>query len=121
MRFPLGIIGLLDAKAHELKVGQSALIHRYVEEGLGVNAVGPVEAKVRADVEALVSTHPMGEALAAVAFRLAREIDYGNAFALASLSKELRAVLDDLAAEEDGGDDDDDDLLPPLFDSPESG
>ena len=33
---------------------------------------GPVERKVRADIAALVTAHPMGEALAEMSYNLAR-------------------------------------------------
>ena len=47
-------------------------------------------------------------------------VDFGPGFGLGGISKELRAVLNDLAAEEAGGDDDDDDLFPPLHDDTQS-
>lgn len=68
---------------------------------------GPVETKVRADVDALVSSHPMGEALAELAFTLARTLDQGAGMAVAAVGRELRATLAELAGM---GVSDDDDL-----------
>lgn len=70
-------------------------------------AYGPVETKVRQDVDALVSTHPMGEALAEMAFSLARTLDEGAGMATAAVNRELRANLIELASQ---GVNDDDDL-----------
>lgn len=78
-------------------------------------AYGPVETKVRQDVDALVSAHPMGEALAAMAFSLARALDEGAGMATAAVNRELRANLIELASQ--GVNDDDDleaDLSAPL-------
>lgn len=62
------------------------------------DVVGPVEGKVRADLEALVSSHPMGEALAEMALELARKIDAGvEDKSLAGISRELRANLVELS------------------------
>lgn len=69
---------------------------------------GPIEAQVRADVEALVTEHPMGESLAEVAFMLARRLDDSAVtkdLAVAGISKELRETLVELAGM--GVDDDD--------------
>lgn len=69
---------------------------------------GPVERKVRADVESLVSVHPMGEALAAMSFSLAAALDSNvGGMARAALNRELRQNLVELA---DMGVGDDDDL-----------
>lgn len=59
--------------------------------------MGPVEAKVREDVAALVSSHPMGEALAEMAYALARELDDGAGLATAAVNRELRANLLELS------------------------
>ena len=68
---------------------------------------GPIEAKVRADVDALVTEHPMGESLAEMAFGLARTLDSGvKELALAGVNKELRETLVELAAMKAGDDDD---------------
>lgn len=84
-------------------------------------AVGPVEAKVRGDVEALISTHPMGEALAEMAFTLARTLDDGAGLAVAAVNRELRANLVELARLGVDGDDDlDDELSTPVRDEEES-
>ena len=74
-----------------------------------------VESKVRADIEALVSSHPMGEALAEMAIALAREMDAGVvckacggavASPTAALNRELRANLIELASQAVADDDD---------------
>ena len=70
-----------------------------------VRVPGPVETKVRADVEALVSAHPMGEALAAMSYALARGIDEGPEMMRAALNRELRLNLVELAGMGVGGDD----------------
>ena len=59
--------------------------------------MGPVESKVREDVGALTSTHPMGEALAEMAYALARTLDDGAGLAVAAVNRELRANLLELA------------------------
>lgn len=69
---------------------------------------GNVERKTRADVDALVTSHPMGEALAALAFSLARTLDNGAGMATAAVSRELRATLIEIAKYEQGSVDDDD-------------
>lgn len=107
VRLPAGLEALLSYRAQQLHVAKAELVRRFVEIGLGVDVQGEVERQTRKDIDALVSKHPMGEALAAVAHRLAREIDYGNPFALPQLSKELRGTLAELAQDEDSDDDDD--------------
>ncbi len=72
---------------------------------------GPVEAKVRSDVGSLVSTHPMGEALAEMAFALARTLDDGAGLAVAAVNRELRANLVELAKMGVADDDDLDDAI----------
>jgi hypothetical protein len=72
---------------------------------------GPVEAKVRSDVGALISTHPMGESLAEMAFTLARTLDEGAGLAVAAVNRELRANLIELARLGVDGDDDLEDQL----------
>lgn len=67
--------------------------------------------KVTADLEALVTTHPMGEALAEVALNLANRLDDPDEKAPAAVAKELRATLVELAG---GAVDDDDDLADEL-------
>jgi hypothetical protein len=57
---------------------------------------GPVERKVRADIAALVTAHPMGEALAEMSFNLARVLDEGAGLATAAVNRELRANLQEL-------------------------
>jgi hypothetical protein len=58
---------------------------------------GAVERKVRADVAALMTAHPMGESLAEMAFTLARTLDKGAGLAVAAVNRELRANLVELA------------------------
>ena len=67
---------------------------------------GPVEHRVRQDVAALVSAHPMGEALAELAYTLARALDEGAGMATAAVSRELRAALADLTSMAVSDDDD---------------
>jgi hypothetical protein len=59
--------------------------------------MGPIETKVRSDVEALTTAHPMGEALAEMSFTLARAIDQGDGLTSAAVNRELRANLIELA------------------------
>ena len=59
--------------------------------------LGPVEAQVRKDVGALISGHPMGEALAEMSFSLARALDEGAGMATAAVNRELRTNLLELA------------------------
>lgn len=73
---------------------------------------GPVEKTVREDIEALGVLIGVEPTLAAMAFRLARDIDAGggeDGRLMPQLNKELRATLKQLV---DGrpADDDDDDL-----------
>ena len=82
---------------------------------------GPVEAKVREDVENLVSAHPMGEALAEMAFALAKVLDEGAGLATAAVNRELRANLVELARMGVPDDDDlGDRLSSPVRDAEES-
>jgi hypothetical protein len=69
---------------------------------------GPVELKVRADVATLRSAHPMAEALAEMAYSLARTLDEGAGLAVAAVNRELRANLVELTSM--GAPDADDDL-----------
>jgi hypothetical protein len=57
---------------------------------------GPVERQVRADIAALVTAHPMGEALAEMSYALARLLDAG-ADGAAALNRELRGNLTELS------------------------
>lgn len=75
---------------------------------------GPVETKVRQDVDALVTVHPMGEALAEMAFTLARTLDQGAGLAVAAVNRELRANLVELASMAEDDDDLEDRLSAPL-------
>lgn len=71
-------------------------------------AFGSIERQVRRDVDALMSEHPMGEALAAMAFKLASMLDGSvQHMAVAGINRELRETLLELARL---GVDDDDDL-----------
>jgi len=81
--------------------------------------MGPIETQVRADVDALVTAHPMGESLAEMAFTLARTLDEGAGLAVAAVNRELRANLIEISRL--GVDDDDFDIalstpdLPPTL------
>jgi hypothetical protein len=68
--------------------------------------IGPVERKVRADLRALITAHPMGEALSEMAITLARQLDDGAGLAIAAVNRELRANLLELSrlAVDDGDD-----------------
>lgn len=83
---------------------------------------GAVEMKVRQDVGALMTEHPMGEALAEMAFTLARTLDEGAGLAVAAVNRELRANLVELARLEVPSDDDDfgDALSTPVRDTEET-
>lgn len=82
--------------------------------------LGPVETKVRSDVESLMTAHPMGEALAEMAFALARTLDRGAGLAVAAVNRELRANLLELSRlGVDGDDDFDDQLSTPIRDEEE--
>lgn len=73
---------------------------------------GPVEKQVRADVDALVTAHPMGESLAEMSFSLARVLDQGmGGMGAAAVNRELRENLIELARL---ADDDDDELADEL-------
>ena len=75
--------------------------------GEGDLGAGAVETQVRRDVAALVSSHPMGEALAALAYKLAALIDANTqAMAVSGISRELRETLTELARLGVGDDDD---------------
>jgi hypothetical protein len=65
-----------------------------------------VERRVRADVAALISVHPMGEALAEMSFNLAHVLDEGAGLATAAVNRELRANLMELSRLADDGNDD---------------
>ena len=83
--------------------------------------MGPVETKVRQDVAAILTEHPMGESLAEMAFTLARTLDDGAGLAVAAVNRELRANLAELARMEVSGDDDEfgDALSAPVRDAEE--
>lgn len=79
---------------------------------------GPVERKVRADIAALITTHPMGEALAEMSFKLAQTLDEGAGMAVAAVNRELRNNLAELSRlAVDDGDDLADELSAPVRDS----
>ena len=83
-------------------------VERGLDDGLVVDDAGNVEVQTRRDIGALVCAHPMGEALAALAYSLARSLDNGAGMATAAVSRELRATLIELAKYEGGSVDDDD-------------
>jgi hypothetical protein len=68
--------------------------------------IGPVERKVRADIRALITAHPMGEALSEMSYNLARVLDDGAGLAVAAVNRELRANLAELGRLADDGNDD---------------
>jgi hypothetical protein len=81
-----------------------------------------VESKVREDVGALITEHPMGESLAEMSFNLARTLDNGAGLAVAAVNRELRANLVELARLGVGDDDDlDAALSTPVRDDAEPG
>lgn len=68
--------------------------------------MGPIEESTRLNVSALSTTHPMRDALSEVSYRLARTLDDGAKLMEAAVSKELRAVLAELAGLVEEGEDD---------------
>jgi len=75
---------------------------------------------VRADIDALVTGHPMGEALIEMSLNLARTLDGGAGLATAAVNRELRANLLELARlAVDDADPLADDLSAPVRDAPE--
>jgi hypothetical protein len=63
---------------------------------------GAVEPKVRADIRALITAHPMGEALTAMALTLAWSVDHiretgKGLMVLAAINHELRETLTELS------------------------
>lgn len=77
---------------------------------------GVIESKVRSDIASAVCSAPMGEALAELAYSLARSLDGGRcphcglpigAAPEPNVARELRAVLSELAAASVSADDDD--------------
>jgi hypothetical protein len=84
--------------------------------------VGAVERKVRADLRALITAHPMGEALAAMSLNLAQVLDDGAGLAVAAVNRELRANLLELSRlAVDDNDDLDDELSTPVRDPEDPG
>jgi hypothetical protein len=80
-----------------------------------------VERKVREDVGALITAHPMGESLAEMAYSLARTLDEGAGLSTAAVNRELRANLVELSRLAVESDDDfADELSAPVRDDPES-
>jgi hypothetical protein len=86
-----------------------------------------IEAQVRADIAALMSAHPMGEALAAMCCRAAATLDAGvQPMAFAGIMRELRETLLELSRMGVNGDDTFDadlsrpELPPEVRDAPES-
>ena len=70
---------------------------------------GPLEAAVRADLEALSLVSPTAGSMEQLAYNLARKLDDGAGMATAAVAKELRETLAAMA--EEAGDDDGSDLL----------
>lgn len=68
--------------------------------------MGPIQQRVHADSAASMATsHPMGEALSAMALALAVSLDRGVGMQEAAVNRELRATLVDLARTKVGDDD----------------
>lgn len=68
---------------------------------------GLVESRVRADLAALLTAHPMGESLSAMSVTLARVLDNGQGLmGVAAINRELRENLAELTrlAVDDGDD-----------------
>ena len=83
--------------------------------------IGPVERQVKSDIAALVTEHPMGEALAAMSLNLAQTLDAGAGLATAAVNRELRANLLELSRlAVDDNDDLDAELSAAVRDEPES-
>ncbi len=80
---------------------------------------GPVEARVRADIGALVTSHPMGEALSEMAFTLARRLETCEPKEAAAINRELRANLLELASMAVADDDDFESEMSTPFRDPE--
>jgi len=92
------------------------------------DSFGDVEANVRADLAAIITGHPFGETLGAVARRLAREMDATKpggdrvTSPISSTARELRMTVSELAKMGTGDDDDFESALsrptpPPLRDA----
>ena len=82
--------------------------------------IGPVERQVKRDIGALVTEHPMGEALAAMSLNLAQTLDAGAGLATAAVNRELRANLLELSRlAVDDNDDLDAELSAAVRDEPE--
>jgi hypothetical protein len=82
--------------------------------------IGPVERQVKKDISALITAHPMGEALAAMSLNLARTLDDGAGLATAAVNRELRANLLELSRlAVDDNDDLDAELSAAVRDEPE--
>ena len=90
------------------------------ESGAPKRRSGAITRKVRADIDAIITTHPMGEALAEMSLNLARTLDGGAGLATAAVNRELRANLLELARLAlDDTDDLADDLSAPVRDAQE--
>jgi hypothetical protein len=70
-----------------------------------------VREAVRADLDALMTPHPMAEGLRELALYLADSVDTGEEKHTAALARELRATLDSLASFQGRGDDEADDEI----------
>lgn len=105
VRLTDSVLDALAAEAEEFGRKPAEHAAALVEEGLGaevVDGAGYVERETRRDIEALVCSHPMGEALTAGALVLARQLDVGAGMATAAITKEWRAILAELAKYEEG-------------------
>ncbi|MFD3777345.1 helix-turn-helix domain-containing protein [Streptomyces sp. NPDC058612] len=122
------VLGKVEAAARRVDVDDLAALARALDvevaellgdlqiEGARRAPAGPVEASVRDDIDALgelAELDGMAPALAQIAYRLARELDYGGGEGgktLHSLAKELRSTLTELRNLSPEEPDDDDDL-----------
>lgn len=100
----------VDARAGEAGVSRQDYLRAKVlgDGDLGDIGLGPVGTHTRRDIEALVSAHPMGEALGAMAENLADALDECSDQMRPSIAKELKALLVELSRYEVSSDDDDD-------------
>jgi len=99
------------------------LVDRTAAAMAAPTAASSVLEAVRADLDALMTPHPMADGLRALALELAARIADCEEKTLPSLARELRATLDSLASYSGGGDDEADgdiDLSAEVLDPPQS-
>lgn len=102
----------------ELEAGRKARAAAKAKKARESAPPGPVERAVRADIEALTITHPMGEALSAMSYVLARALDQNvDRRETGQLNAQLKANLLELSGQVDDADDE----LADLISEPEPG